>query len=123
MDQEIEEEAARMADKVTQDMAKLIADRASSVGNATINLNASSIGNRWISTLAIVMFVMMVMNMAFNLYVSNNQNSTISEIKKDTRDSLGKMELNQNRQQDYLNIILQWSPELRKKIEEQGNKK
>lgn len=91
--------------------------------NINFNVNAGSAGLRLAVMLCVIMFVLMVGNIGFSIYTANQQNAQISEVRKDTRDGLDKVQEKTDRMQDYLNIILQWSPELRKRINNEGKKK
>lgn len=82
-----------------------------SSSNVSFNVQGGGLGFRLVVMACLVQLVLTVCAMGFMLYVSTHQDANIAE-----------MQVSQNRQQDYLNIILQWAPELRKKIEETRNK-
>lgn len=101
MDQEIEQEASRMADKVARDMAKLITDRSSSVGNATITINAGGPAlwiALWFSTVACAIMLTIAV-------LSRN----------DLVDQSRRLDL----ANDKLSIILQWAPQLKDIVDKQ----
>lgn len=94
-----------------------------SSSNINFKVEASGQGLRIATTLCVIMFVLLLCSIGFSIYTANQQNAQISEVRKDNRDGLNKVQEKTDRMQDYLNIILQWSPELRKRINDEGKKK
>lgn len=78
-----------------------------SSSNVNFNVQAGGIGFRLVVLACMCQLILTLCGMGFMIYVSMRQDAT-----------LAAMQVSQNRQQDYLNIILQWSPELRKQIEQ-----
>lgn len=100
MDQEIEAEAARMADRVAHDMAKLIMDRSSAVGTSTINVSAGGIG-------VVIAMCGCLLSMAVALgcgfaFISSKQD-------------INRQDQKIERMQDYLQNIYQQAPWLKQK--------
>ena len=87
-----------------------------SSNNVSFNVQGGGIGFRVITTLCIVMFVMMVSSIGFSIYATDQQNAQIREIRYSTQSSISDVKKNTDRMQDYLNVILQWSSDLRKKV-------
>lgn len=114
-------EVIKGIDETLADIRKTISSGSSpkETGNASssinLNVNAGSSGLRIATTLCIVMFVMMVFTIGFSLYTSAEQNATIARLQSSSQKKMDRM-------QDYLNIILQWSPELRKQVEQKEQK-
>lgn len=94
-----------------------------SSSNVSFNVQGGGIGFRIAVTLCVIMFVLLLCSIGFSIYTAGQQNARISEVRKDTRDGLNKIQDKTDRMQDYLNIILQWSPELRKRINDEEKKK
>lgn len=99
MDQDIEQEAERMADKVARDMARLITDR-SSVGTATININAGGMG-MMIALGACLLCMTVAIGCGF-AFISSKQ-------------EINRQDQKIERMQDYLQNIYQQAPWLKPK--------
>lgn len=114
LDQDIEQEAARMADKVTQDMARLITDR-SSFGTATINANVHNEGRgTWIAaSCCAVMLAVVAVCIGFYIRDSNRMYSEISDIRKHHDSDVQEMHATESKMQAYLNVIYQKAPYLK----------
>ena len=87
--------------------------------NVNFNVNAGSAGLRLAVMLSAIMFVLMVCGIGFSIYTASQQSSRIAEIQRSTQNQLDRIKDQQSREQDYMNVILQWSSELRKKISEE----
>jgi hypothetical protein len=82
-----------------------------SSSNVNFNVHAEGLGFRIVVMLCVIMFVLLICSIGFSIYSAEQQNAQIQRIEQKT-----------DRMQDYLNVILQWSPELRKQVESQGKK-
>lgn len=81
-----------------------------SSSNVNFNVNGGGIGFRLVVLACVCQLVLSMCIGAFVIYTSMHQDAIVAA-----------MQVNQNRQQDYLNIIMQWAPEIRDKINQARN--
>ena len=81
-----------------------------SSSNVTFKVDGSGLGFRLVVLACVAQLILTFCGMAFVIYSTLHQDS-----------NLAAMQVKQDHQQDYLNVILQWAPELRNKINQVRN--